>query len=81
MVRYCYYDPASMQIEGVFETPQLSDQANWVVRGLTRALIPADMIVTRNHRIIQIDSGDYILGVDQHMNPVQPPHPLTDPFN
>ena len=39
MVRYVYYIPETMEVEAIFDTPILSDQPNWVAKGLKRAIL------------------------------------------
>lgn len=75
-MKYVYYDPATMQIMAEFNTPNLSDQANWVAKGYMRALI-GDVPAGRDHRILTI-VDDVIMDVFPSINPIQPePAPRT----
>ena len=75
MVKYVYYDPITSQIDGIFDTPNLSDQESWVATGRLRALVPEGMEVTRNHRIMSLN-GDVIETMSPQQNPAQPGPPV-----
>ena len=70
MVKYCYYDPDTMQIMSVYETPFLADQTG--EDGRTRAVLP-DVLgeVGRDHKISVVSNGEVGAVVDS-VNSVQP---------
>ena len=70
-MKYVYYDPATNQVEAEFDTPELAIQANWAARGFLRAVVPAGLTVTRDHKISSI-VGEDILSVGFASNPSQP---------
>lgn len=80
MVKYVYYSPADNQIEGIFDTPVLSDQVDWVAKGYSRALVPEGKEITRDHRILTF-AGDYIAVFVPSTNPVQPTAPQPTPLS
>ncbi len=78
MVKYVYYDPATMQVEAEFDTPILSDQANWAAKGLTRTVVPDRVIASRDHKIVLTPAGDVVASIPS-VNPVQPGPTLEFP--
>lgn len=74
MVKYVYYDGVSQQVAAIFDTPNLSDQANWVSSGFDRALVPSGMRVEVNGHILSITPEGFIGDV---VNPSPPS--LPDP--
>ncbi len=72
-MKYVYYDPASMQVMAEFNTPYLSEQANWAAKGYLRAIVPEGLTVTRDHRIQELDLEDETIArVLPSVNPEQP---------
>jgi len=69
-MRYCYYHPDTMQVEAIFDTPNLSRQANWADKGLLQAVVPdgADA-VTRDMRVTVV--GGVVTAHSVAINPVQ----------
>lgn len=82
--QYCYFDPATMQVEATYESAHLSTNANCEARGLTRALVPDGVVVTRNHRITVTDYVEAteetpaveveVKRATKRLNPVRPDH-------
>lgn len=71
MVKYVYYSEPNKQIQAVFDTPNLSDQENWVAKGYLQALVPEGLEVTRDHRILTLDDAGFITFAVRSVNPVQ----------
>ena len=71
MVHYVYYDPSTMQIEALFDTPNLSPQANWEARGLRSAVIGDGVDATRDHRIASFNADGSIASCTDSVNSVQ----------
>ncbi len=69
-MKYVYYNPADMQVMAEFNTPYLSVQANWDAKGFLRATVPEGILVTRDHRITNVDR-DEIVSVEVSVNPEQ----------
>ena len=72
MVNYVYYNPGTMQVEAEFNTPNLAVQTSWADKGLSRAVVPAGMTVTRDCVISGINADGVISGCADSPNPVQP---------
>ena len=69
MVKYVYYDSTTGQVEAEFDTTNLSIQENWAAKGLLRAVVLDDFIVTRNHRVTVVD--EVVTVAISVTNPVQ----------
>lgn len=72
MVKYVYYNPATMQVMAEFETPNLSQQVSWEAKGYMRAVIPPGLNVTRDHKITGQNADGSVRVVVSSVNPAQP---------
>ena len=74
-MRYVYYNKITGQVEGTFNSPNLPTRPNaWTGRGLTLAINPDDIGVTRDHKVDEvslIDGEEYIANYSVSINPVQ----------
>ena len=76
-MKYIYYHPVTKQVEAVFETPNLTEQASWHAKGLTRAVVPDGMVLkTRDFRIDSVvisDGNETVETYSASVNPVAEP--------
>ncbi len=73
-MKYVYYDPATMQVMAEFDTPILARQEGWEGRGYVRAVC-GNYPVTRDHRILEVETIDgevHVSAVAPQVNPEQP---------
>ena len=71
MSRYCYYNPATMQVEAYISTPNVVAWPSWENQGYIRAIIPDGMRVDRDC-VIEVDSSGEIINCVESMHPIQP---------
>ena len=71
-MKYVYYEPATMQVMALFDTPHLGVQQNWVDKEYVRAPIADDVTFNRDRKITRLDAQGVVVSTEASMNPEQP---------
>ena len=65
-----YYDPETLQVQALLDSPILAPVRNWEARGFVQAVVPEGVALTRDHKVQLNDQGD-VIGSTKNPHPVQ----------
>jgi hypothetical protein len=65
-----YYDPATLQVQALLDSPILAPVRNWAALGYVQAVVPEGVALTRDHKVKLNAQGD-VIGSTKNPHPVQ----------
>lgn len=79
MPKYVYYNAVTLQVEAVFETPELPLEGNWEARGFKRAVVAQTEPCTRNCKITQFNAEGEVTQTEDSLNSINRQNRVANP--